>query len=224
MTDALSEAPAYGIARLLQEGRFIVPSHQRDFAWGDDDVKQLFDDVIDALSKKSESYFLGLLVFLYSGNAYTILDGQQRLATTVVIFAAKLAQSIFDGHVKTAAVAFAELKDVYPSDQDFEAAFALKSERTNQKAQYFLRALEKEEQRLAKGKMAGEWEPAVLTVEHILPKKPGADWKAILTADPEIVEDCVVRLGNMCLLTKINEKLGNKGFPTKKLTLPKANS
>jgi hypothetical protein len=88
MTDALSEAPAYGIARLLQEGRFIVPSHQRDFAWNDDCVKQLFDDVVDALNKKSDSYFLGLLVFLYSGNAYTILDGQQRLATTVIIFAA----------------------------------------------------------------------------------------------------------------------------------------
>jgi uncharacterized protein with ParB-like and HNH nuclease domain len=73
---------------LLQEGRFIVPSHQRDFAWNDDCVKQLFDDVVDALNKKSDSYFLGLLVFLYSGNAYTILDGQQRLATTVIIFAA----------------------------------------------------------------------------------------------------------------------------------------
>ena len=67
MTDALSEAPAYGIARLLAEGRFVVPSHQRDYAWSDDDVKQLFDDVIDAIKKKSKSYFLGLLVFLYSG-------------------------------------------------------------------------------------------------------------------------------------------------------------
>ena len=88
MTDALSEAPAYGIARLLAEGRFVVPSHQRDYAWSDDDVKQLFDDVIDAIKKKSESYFLGLLVFLYSGDSYTILDGQQRLATTVIVFAA----------------------------------------------------------------------------------------------------------------------------------------
>lgn len=88
MTDALSEAPAYGIARLLQEGRFEVPSHQRDYAWTDDDVKQLFDDVSDAIKKKNNSYFLGLLVFLFNGDAYTILDGQQRLATTVIIFAA----------------------------------------------------------------------------------------------------------------------------------------
>jgi hypothetical protein len=322
MTDALSEAPAYGIARLLQEGRFIVPSHQRDFAWGDDDVKQLFDDVTDALGKKSDSYFLGLLVFLFSGSAYTILDGQQRLATTVIIFAAirdwlrqypqflqdatkiqdwyiggselgqseptpkvilnqtnnqffvdfvvkgaafedvlaahrklkrndpnrllleaviyahgrvkEIAQSIGDSgktakhffdfvtyfrdNIRTVRLIAKDENAAYPSDPDFEAAFALKTERTNQKAQYFLRALEQEEQRLAKGKMAGEWEPSVLTVEHILPKKPGVDWKPILATDPEIVEDCVARLGNMCLLTKINEKLGNKGFATKRTT------
>jgi hypothetical protein len=70
--------------------------------------------------------------------------------------------------------------------------------------------------------MAGEWEPSVLTVEHILPKKPGADWNPIIAADPEIVDDCVLRLGNMCLLTKINEKLGNKGFATKKATFVKS--
>jgi hypothetical protein len=531
-TDALSEAPAYGIARLLNEGRFVVPSHQRDFAWSDEDVRQLFDDVMDALKKKTDSYFLGLLVFLYSGNAYTILDGQQRLATTLIIFAAirdwlrqypdklqdaakiqdwyigaselgqseptpklvmnqtnnqffvdfvvkgaaiedviaahkglkrndpnrllleaiiytherikqiahdtgdagkaakyffelvnyfrdnirtvrliakdenaaytlfetlndrgvdlspldlvknflfkqaagksaetlrdmqarwvqmiatlanvkatsflkaywtsrhgrirasslfdtfrtkysdaekaislsidllagseqyaaldsptdavwspysketratiaslkligsqqvhpvilsglkrfsvsemqkllwllevsivrfllvlggntgrfesacaKLAQSICDGGTKTAAAAFVDLKDVYPSDADFESAFALKAERTNQKAQYFLRALEKEEQKIAKGKMANEWEPSILTVEHILPKKPGAEWKSIIAADPEIVDDCSTRLGNMCLLTKVNEKIGNKGFTTKKTTFAKS--
>jgi hypothetical protein len=89
---------------------------------------------------------------------------------------AKLAQSIYDENVKTSSAAFAELKDVYPSDPEFESAFKFKREGTNQKAQYFLKALEKEEQRLAKGRMAGEWEPAALTVEHILPKKPGPDW------------------------------------------------
>jgi hypothetical protein len=114
------------------------------------------------------------------------------------------------------------LKDVYPSDADFESAFALKAERTNQKAQYFLRALEKEEQKIAKGKMANEWEPSILTVEHILPKKPGAEWKSIIAADPEIVDDCSTRLGNMCLLTKVNEKIGNKGFTTKKTTFAKS--
>jgi len=133
-----------------------------------------------------------------------------------------LAQLIYDGTIKTAAGAFAELKDVYPLDVEFEAAFKVKREGTNQKAGYFLKALEKEEQRLAKGKMAGEWEPSAPTIEHILPKKPGADWASIIKADPEIVEECVLRLGNLCLLTNVNEKLGNKGFSTKKATFAKS--
>lgn len=69
-----------------------------------------------------------------------------------------------------------------------------------------------------KGKMANEWEPGVLTLEHVLPKKPNDDWKALLKADKDIVDDCVARLGNMCLLTKINKELGSKGFAAKKPT------
>ena len=61
---------------------------------------------------------------------------------------AKLAHSIFEGAVKTASTAFNELREVYPADAEFENSFTTKTERTNQKAQYFLRALEKEEQRL----------------------------------------------------------------------------
>lgn len=532
MSDALSETPSSGIARLLMDGRFIVPSHQRDYSWTEDDVGQLFDDVSDAIKRKSDSYFLGLVVFLYSGSNYTILDGQQRLATTVIIFAAirdwlrqysdlageatkiqdwfigsselgqkdptpklilnqlnnqfflefvvkgtaiddvvnahkkskrndpnhllleailythkrvkeiaqsigdpkaasehffqfinyfrdntktvrlivrdessaytlfetlndrgvdlspldlvknflfkqaagkssetlrdmqsrwvqmiqilanvkatsflktywtsrhgrirtnllfdtfrttyavpekaislsvdlleaseqyaaldssndavwaaytpetrvtvstlkllgsqqahpvilsglkkfstaemqkllwllevlivrfllvgggntgrweplcaRLAKQIYDEQVKTAAQAFAEMKDVYPTDDEFENAFKMKREGTNQKAQYFLKKLEKEEQRLAKGKMAGEFEPAALTVEHILPKKPGTNWNVEIAADPDLVEDCVTRLGNMCLLTDVNTKLGNKHFSLKKETFSKS--
>ncbi len=134
---------------------------------------------------------------------------------------AKLAHSIFEGAVKTASTAFNELREVYPADAEFENSFTTKTERTNQKAQYFLRALEKEEQRLAKGKMAGEWEPSVLTIEHILPKKPSLDWGIVLKGDPEIVDDCVSRVGNMCLLTKINAQLGNRGLGQKGPSLQK---
>lgn len=133
---------------------------------------------------------------------------------------ARLAERIFKKEIKTAKEAFAELKDkeVCPNDAEFEAAFRVKSERNNQKAQYFLKAVEKETQRQALGKMGNELEPAALTVEHILPKKPGPDWSAVLKTDKELVDECVARLGNLCLLTDVNEKLGNKSFAVKKAT------
>ena len=137
---------------------------------------------------------------------------------------AKLAEAIYKGAVHTAAAAFAELKSsgVYPSDAEFESAFRLKSERNSQKARYFLRAIEREAQFKAKGKLANEMEPAQLTLEHILPKKPGSDWKAVTLADKELAEDCTHRLGNMCLLTTINKELGQKSFAKKKLVYGKS--
>lgn len=137
---------------------------------------------------------------------------------------ARIAELIYNGTLKNTASCFIELKaaEVYPNDDEFEAAFRVKSERNNQKAQYFLKALEMEEQRLKKGKMANEWAPTALTVEHILPKKPGQDWQATLKADPDLLDECVLRLGNLCLLTDINSKLGNKGFAAKKTVFKKS--
>jgi|SRR6266498_843065 len=88
MTVGLSEAP--GIGKLLMETRFVVPNHQRDYSWTVDQVKELLDDVTGALKNKNDVYFLGLMVFLGSAEQSTliVLDGQQRLATSIIIFAA----------------------------------------------------------------------------------------------------------------------------------------
>jgi hypothetical protein len=81
------EAPTIGIGRLIREGgRFSVPHHQRDYSWTEDEIEQLFQDVLDALDSDQEEYFIGLMVFMPAGNReFTILDGQQRLATTILI-------------------------------------------------------------------------------------------------------------------------------------------
>lgn len=88
MTVGLSEAP--GLGKLLIETRFVVPNHQRDYSWTVDEVKELIDDVTQALENKSDVYFVGLMVFLGSAEQSTlvVLDGQQRLATAAIIFAA----------------------------------------------------------------------------------------------------------------------------------------
>jgi hypothetical protein len=66
--------------------------------------------------------------------------------------------------------------------------------------------------------MANEFVPAALTLEHVLPRKPGPDWKPVLNADKDLLDECVMRLGNMTLLTSVNKELGSIGFPEKKKT------
>lgn len=84
------EAPTIGIGRLLKEGgRFLVPHHQRDFSWTEDEIEQLFKDIEDARSSSQSEYFIGLMVFMTKNDReFTILDGQQRLATTIIFLAA----------------------------------------------------------------------------------------------------------------------------------------
>jgi hypothetical protein len=135
---------------------------------------------------------------------------------------ATVAREIFKGNAKSSTEVFEQFKEIYPSDDEFKASFRIKSGLSNQKAQYILRGLEKESRRLSKGVMAQELQPGVLTVEHVLPKGGGNEWAAIIAADTEIVEDCVDRLGNLCLLTEVNRDLGRKSFEDKKVIYTKS--
>lgn len=146
---------------------------------------------------------------------YLLIGGGNtgRFETTCAI----LARKIYAQEVKSASSAFAELKDVYPIDEEFKRTFTLKEEDNNQKAQYFLRRIEIERIRKDAGKMPGELEPGkALTVEHIMPKNPGKEWKDTLKDDKELYDECLYRLGNICLMTSANKDIGRIGFGDKK--------
>ena len=89
MASEIGEAPASGLGKLLQDERFLVPTHQRDYSWSVDEVALLLDDVEAAHARGDKQYFIGLMVFMGSeGPEFLVLDGQQRLATAVIYFSA----------------------------------------------------------------------------------------------------------------------------------------
>jgi hypothetical protein len=89
MTIPLSGSPTVGLGRFIKESRFIVPSHQRDYSWTDEYVTAFLRDIEEAISKQTKTYFCGLMVFTASSPVvFKVLDGQQRLATTLMIFSA----------------------------------------------------------------------------------------------------------------------------------------
>ena len=144
---------------------------------------------------------------------YQLIGGER--TGRLEISCARLAKAIFDRKVKTAVSAFNDLADIYPKDDDFQNAFSQKAERTNNKAQYLLTALEREEQRLAGKTVTRRFDG--MTVEHILPKNPSGVWSTAVEADGGIVEDCVYLLGNMCLLSSANNRAaGDASFDEKK--------
>ena len=89
MSTASPGSPTVGLGRFIKENRFLVPSHQRDFSWTSEYVREFFKDIEDAVEFGRANYFCGLMVFTTdSPITYKVLDGQQRLATTLMIFSA----------------------------------------------------------------------------------------------------------------------------------------
>lgn len=62
--------------------RYVIPLYQRNYAWGEDQIEALFQDIYEAWNSKTEQYYIGSLVVLKRRNGdYEVIDGQQRLTT-----------------------------------------------------------------------------------------------------------------------------------------------
>lgn len=65
------------------DDRYVIPSYQRPYSWSLEQCRQLYDDIMEAYTNGSDSYFLGNIV-LASDNRDElpeVVDGQQRLVT-----------------------------------------------------------------------------------------------------------------------------------------------
>jgi hypothetical protein len=133
------------------------------------------------------------------------------------ISCAGLASAIYSGNVKNARDAAASIPDILPSDKEFRASFELVEEKGTAKARFLLTRLESQARAAAgRASLGLELEPrTTLTLEHILPKSPGDSWKLALSKDPTFTEECTHRLGNLCLLTQVNRRIGNASFTEK---------
>jgi hypothetical protein len=67
-----------------------VPIYQRSYAWEEKHVLDFFNDLDNAITHKSPEYFLGSIVVTQKkGEAHVeVVDGQQRIATTMMVLAA----------------------------------------------------------------------------------------------------------------------------------------
>lgn len=78
-----------GIGNILHTNLLSVPKYQREFKWEVDHVRELFDDIENALSDQQPEYFLGSIVISKGDSERPdIVDGQQRLATVSIFLAA----------------------------------------------------------------------------------------------------------------------------------------
>ena len=99
MSDLIENPVVHTLDQLFDRSTtYRIPMYQRDFSWGDEEVEEFLDDVFAlAESEEGGEHFFGTLVLSkdspgepsVSGDKVRfVIDGQQRLTTSLLFFAA----------------------------------------------------------------------------------------------------------------------------------------
>lgn len=87
------EVNKQSVKQLLETGKnkkFVIPEYQRPYAWTDEQIQTLFDDLVEYTENNNEStYFLGSIVaYENDNNEQEIIDGQQRITSLFLLLRA----------------------------------------------------------------------------------------------------------------------------------------
>lgn len=84
----LPQPSRFRIGGLFSENSFVVPEYQRNYAWGQNEVEDFWEDLKDLIDGERRSHFFGQIVtYKNSHEEQEIIDGQQRLTTSNIFLA-----------------------------------------------------------------------------------------------------------------------------------------
>ena len=77
----------------LQQFSFTIPTYQRPYVWGDEQIEKLLKDFYKSFqNNKDEDYYIGTILTKENGKEAELIDGQQRFTTlwlTAFVFSRK---------------------------------------------------------------------------------------------------------------------------------------
>ena len=74
-----------GVGHFISDNHVKVPVFQRPYSWDRENVIDFFNDIQDAYPNE---YFIGTIVLTEKEQHLEIIDGQQRIATTIIFYSA----------------------------------------------------------------------------------------------------------------------------------------
>lgn len=88
------------IAQLFAEPRVLeVPPFQRNYSWKEEQTNEFWSDIMHCIKNKNKQYFIGQMILVRDQDpdkAILILDGQQRLTTSMLLICAMYDFIIFN--------------------------------------------------------------------------------------------------------------------------------
>ena len=92
-TKVLSTATVNYLGLIANGNTYRVPPYQRAYAWTEEEWEDLWNDILDLRRQPEGLHYMGaLVVHGQSDREFTIIDGQQRLATIGVLSLAVIAK------------------------------------------------------------------------------------------------------------------------------------
>ncbi|MFW6213770.1 MAG: DUF262 domain-containing protein, partial [Spirochaetota bacterium] len=88
----MQPAQYLNVRELFDDRFFVIPDYQRGYSWGEENVKDLLND-IERTRRRSLVHYTGTIVAKWDKNAsvFEVVDGQQRL-TTILLLMTRLAE------------------------------------------------------------------------------------------------------------------------------------
>ena len=112
----------YFLDLMRKATQFVIPIYQRKYSWGEEECKQLWDDILRAGSSDEGTgdHFIGSVVYMTTESSLDssalVIDGQQRLTTLIILLAA-LAEVVGDSEPRHN-FSKAKLQDYYLNDRE----------------------------------------------------------------------------------------------------------
>lgn len=75
------------VSSFLKDGRYYIPEYQRGYSWEENQLDDLWFDLIQLYEEEAYSHFFGQVVIHNDEmtNKKYIIDGQQRTSTAIII-------------------------------------------------------------------------------------------------------------------------------------------
>ena len=81
----IKDADVLSVENLFKD-KYIIPLYQRNFAWGEEQISRLLQDIYESMCSGDEHFYVGSLIVLQRGNGeLEVIDGQQRLTMLSIL-------------------------------------------------------------------------------------------------------------------------------------------
>lgn len=91
--DGSFDARMEKLGDVIARGQHTIPRYQRRYAWEENNIRDFWNDIV---KEKKKSHFLGSMVVANADDLLEVIDGQQRLTTTLILLT--VLRDRFDAH------------------------------------------------------------------------------------------------------------------------------